>query len=39
MVCICVFGELCPVGFLVACECSSVLLQSAVMSYVDYRDG
>ena len=31
----CVFGKLCPVDFLVVCECSSVLLQSVVMSYVD----
>ena len=30
-----VFGKLCPVGFLVLCKCSSVLLQSIVMSYVD----
>ena len=33
-----VFGKLCPVGFLVVCECSSDLLQSVVMSYVDYGD-
>ena len=26
-----VFGKLCPVGFLVDCECSSVLLQFLVM--------
>ena len=31
-----VFGKLCPVGFLVFCECS--LLQSIVMSYVDCGD-
>ena len=30
-----VFGKLCPVGFLVVCECSSVSLQSIFMSYVD----
>ena len=30
----CVFGKLCPVGFLVACECSSVVLQSVDMAYV-----
>ena len=29
------FGKLCPVGFLLVCKCSSVLLQSIVMSYVD----
>ena len=28
-----VFGKLCPVGFLVVCECSSI-----VMSYVDCTD-
>ena len=28
-------GKLCPIGFLVVCECSLVLLQSVVMSYVD----
>ena len=32
---LCVSGKLCPVGFLVVCKCSSVLLQSLVMSYVD----
>ena len=32
---ICVVGKLCQVGFLVVCKCSSVLLQSNVMSYVD----
>ena len=32
---ICVFSKLCPVGFLVVCKCSSGLLQSIVMSYVD----
>ena len=35
---VCVFGKLCPVVFLVVCECSSVLLQSVVMSYVDCGD-
>ena len=35
---LCVFGKLCPVGFLVVCVCSSVLLQSVVMSYVDCGD-
>ena len=35
---LCVLGKLCPVGFLVVCECSSVLLQSVVMSYVDCGD-
>ena len=35
---LCVFGKLCPIGFLVVCECSSVLLQSVVMSYVDCGD-
>ena len=35
---LCVFGKLCPVDFLVVCECSSVLLQSIVMSYVDCGD-
>ena len=33
-----VFCKLCPVGFLVVYECSSVLLQSIVMSYVDCGD-
>ena len=32
---LCVFDKLCPVGFLVVCECSSVLLLSIVMWYVD----
>ena len=32
---LCVFGKLCPVSFLVVCECSSVLSQSVVMSYID----
>ena len=32
---LCVVGKLCPVGFLVVCKCSSVLLQSIVMSCVD----
>ena len=31
---LCVFSKLCPVGFLVVCECLLVLLQSIVMSYV-----
>ena len=31
---LCVFGKLCPVRFLVVCECLSVLLQSVVMSYI-----
>ena len=31
----CVFGILCPVGFLVVCESSSGLLQSVAMSYGD----
>ena len=35
---LCVFGKWCPVGFLVVCEYSSVLLQSMVMSYVDCGD-
>ena len=35
---LCVFGKLCPVGFLVVCKCSSVLLQSIVMSYIDCGD-
>ena len=35
---LCVFGKLSPVVFLVVCECSSVLLQSIVMSYVDCGD-
>ena len=35
---LCFFGKLCPVGFLVGCECLSVLLQSVVMSYVDCGD-
>ena len=33
-----VFGKLSPVSFLVVCECSSVLLQFVVMSYVDCGD-
>ena len=33
-----VFGKLCPVGFLVLCKCSSVLLQSTVTVYVDCGD-
>ena len=35
---LCVFGKLCPVGFLVVCECPSVLLQSILMSYVGCGD-
>ena len=38
---LCVFRELCPVSFLVVCECSLVLLQSIeklAMSYVDCDD-
>ena len=37
---LCVFGKLCPVGFLVVCKCASDLLQSMpiVMSYVDCGD-
>ena len=35
---LCVFSKLCPVGFLVVCEYSSVLLQSIGMSYVDCGD-
>ena len=35
---LCVFGQLCPVGFLVVCKYSSILLQSVVMSYVDCDD-
>ena len=33
-------SKLCPVGILVVCKCSSVLLQSTriVMSYVDCGD-
>ena len=34
----CVSGKLRPGGFLVVCTCSSVLLQSIVMSYVDCGD-
>ena len=30
-----VFDKLCPVGFLVVCDCSLVLLQYVAMSYVD----
>ena len=33
---LCVFGNLCPVGLLVVC--SSVVLQSVVMSYADCGD-
>ena len=35
---LCVFGKLCPVGFLVVCKCSSFLLQSIYMSSVDCDD-
>ena len=35
---LCVFGKMCPVGFLVVCECLSLLLQYIVMSYVDCGD-
>ena len=35
---LCDFGKLCPVGFLVFCECSLVLLQSIVPSYVNCSD-
>ena len=35
---LCVFSKLRPVGFLVVCVCSSVLLQSVVMSHVDCGD-
>ena len=35
---LCIFGKLCPVGFHVVCKCSSGLLQSIVMSYVDCGD-
>ena len=28
---LCVFGKLCPVGFIVVCKCSSGLLQSIVI--------
>ena len=31
---LCVFSKLCPIGFLVVCKCSSVLLQSIVMLIV-----
>ena len=36
---LCIFGKPCPVGFLVVCKCSSVVLQSIVTSYVDCGDG
>ena len=32
---LCIFGKLYPIDFLVVWKCSSVLLQSVVMSYVD----
>ena len=32
---LCVFRELCPIGFLVVSKCPSILLQSIAMSYVD----
>ena len=35
---LCVLGKLCPVAFLEVCKCSSVLLQSIVMSYVNCGD-
>ena len=35
---LCVFIKLCPVGFLVVCKCSLVLLQSIVISYVHCGD-
>ena len=35
---LCVFRELCPVGFLVVGESLSVLLLYAVMSYVNCGD-
>ena len=35
---LCVFGKLYPVSFFVVGECSPVLLQSIVMSYVDCGD-
>ena len=35
---LCLYGELRPVGFLVVCECSSVLLQSVVLLYVHCGD-
>ena len=34
---LCVFGKLCPVGFLIVCK-SSVSFQAIVMSYVDCGD-
>ena len=34
-----VFGKLCPAGFLEVCKCSSIFLQSIVISYVDCGDG
>ena len=35
---LCDFGKVCPVGFLVVCKCSSVLLKYVVMWYVDCGD-
>ena len=35
---LCVFSELCQIGFLVVCKCSSVLLESIVMSHVQCGD-
>ena len=35
---LCILAKLCPVGFLVVCKCSSVLLQSIFMSCVDCGD-
>ena len=35
---LCVFGKLCPTGFLIVCKSSAVVLQYIVMSYVDCGD-
>ena len=35
---LCIFRKLCPVGFLVVCKWSLVLLRSTVISYVDCAD-
>ena len=35
---LCFFVKLCPVGFLVVCKCSYVLLQFIAMSYVECGD-
>ena len=32
---LCVFRKVCPVDFFVVCKCSSVLLQSIIMSCID----